>query len=63
MLIYMTSQIKLRIHDFVLSNGYLSIPQNTLRYMVFASLYNTCFLHILERLVHGYKCCTLSQKS
>jgi hypothetical protein len=32
----------------VLSNGYRSIPENTLRYMVFARLYNTCFLHTLE---------------
>jgi hypothetical protein len=34
--------------------------------MVFARLYNTCFLHTLERLVRGYKLsrfCTLPQKS
>jgi hypothetical protein len=27
-------QIELRMHDFVLSNGYRSIPENTIRYMV-----------------------------
>jgi hypothetical protein len=48
MLIYMTPQIELRIHDFVLSNGYRSIPENTIRYMVFARLY-------MYRLVRGYK--------
>ena len=34
--------------------------------MVFARLYNTCFLHTLERLVRGYKLsrfCTLPRKS
>jgi hypothetical protein len=46
----------------VLSNRYLSIPEDILRYIVFARLYNTCFLHTLERLVRGYKLsrfCTL----
>ena len=50
----------------VLSNGYLSIPENTLRYIVFARLYKTCFLHTLERLVREYKLsrfCTLPRKS
>jgi hypothetical protein len=32
------------IHDFVLSNGYRSIPENTLCYMVFARLYMFLFL-------------------
>ena len=50
----------------MLSNGYRSIQENTLRYMVVARLYNTCFLHTLEQLVRGYKLsrfCTLPRKS
>ena len=56
MLIYMTPQIELRIHDFVLSNGYRSIPKNTIRYMVFARLY-------MYRLVRGYKLLQHANKS
>ena len=44
-------QIQLCKHDFVLSNGYRSIPENTLRYMVFARLYMFLFLTHLDRLV------------
>ena len=45
MLIYMTPKFNyVRVHDFVLSNGYRSIPENTLRYMVFARLYMFLFL-------------------
>jgi hypothetical protein len=47
-----------RIHDFVLSNGYRSIPEIYYAIYIIWCLLGyicSCFLHTLDRLVRGYK--------